>query len=354
MTMDEQNGNHTEETTEPQTEWEKYWGLVSAPILIVQNDDFTSWEALIRVADRHGGISKESSADDISNLRQFMTFPCEIPALFWVLEEIYERGVASITTALTFGLICGFQDYSSVETRRISEHVHANQEAVHKRWVFEAEIKRPYFHIKPLDDAQVANWRKYLDFEENEGDYADFEEENGKVADAREVYARLLQASINAISHSKNAWESVKTATCFVADEKRELGYRFSTFSSTVTTPLSLLKNLSVTSLRNTLSKCPPVRLSSRTNPTVDPLLPFSRQLLRWIMCRATYGDDGWGAYDAYGRSTNGGRDAWVWSLPAGSAAAAAAMWGQMGGYYGQQQGWDYSQQQQGGGVIRG
>ncbi|KAK3329400.1 hypothetical protein B0H66DRAFT_540905 [Apodospora peruviana] len=41
-----------------------------------------------------------------------------------------------------------------------------------KRWTYEAEIKRPYFHVTELDHAQLANWRKYLDFEENEGDYA--------------------------------------------------------------------------------------------------------------------------------------------------------------------------------------
>ncbi|KAF9921905.1 hypothetical protein FBU30_008026 [Linnemannia zychae] len=39
-----------------------------------------------------------------------------------------------------------------------------------KRWPFEAEIKRPYFHVKPMDMAQLSNWRRYLDFEETEGD----------------------------------------------------------------------------------------------------------------------------------------------------------------------------------------
>ncbi|KAI8846934.1 hypothetical protein BC829DRAFT_444937 [Chytridium lagenaria] len=109
MTMDEQNGNHTEETTEPQTEWEKYWGLVSA-----NPDDFTSWEALIRVAETaNGGISKESSAEDISNLRTvYDHFLAKFPLCFgywkkyadWELnldgddkaDSIYERGVASI------------------------------------------------------------------------------------------------------------------------------------------------------------------------------------------------------------------------------------------------------------------
>jgi pre-mRNA-processing factor 39 len=40
-----------------------------------------------------------------------------------------------------------------------------------KRWTYESEIKRPYFHVTELDHAQLANWRKYLDFEEAEGDY---------------------------------------------------------------------------------------------------------------------------------------------------------------------------------------
>ncbi|KAF9129065.1 hypothetical protein BGW39_004492 [Mortierella sp. 14UC] len=43
-------------------------------------------------------------------------------------------------------------------------------EETNKRWPFEAEIKRPYFHVKPMDMPQLSNWRRYLDFEETEGD----------------------------------------------------------------------------------------------------------------------------------------------------------------------------------------
>jgi pre-mRNA-processing factor 39 len=39
------------------------------------------------------------------------------------------------------------------------------------RWEFESNITRPYYHVTELDDRQLANWRKYLDFEESEGDY---------------------------------------------------------------------------------------------------------------------------------------------------------------------------------------
>ena len=41
-----------------------------------------------------------------------------------------------------------------------------------KRWTYESEIKRPYFHVTDLDESQLGNWRKYLDFEEGEGDYS--------------------------------------------------------------------------------------------------------------------------------------------------------------------------------------
>ncbi|KAF2810475.1 uncharacterized protein BDZ99DRAFT_476635 [Mytilinidion resinicola] len=40
-----------------------------------------------------------------------------------------------------------------------------------KRWTYEQEIKRPYFHVTELDETQLVNWRKYLDFEEAEGDF---------------------------------------------------------------------------------------------------------------------------------------------------------------------------------------
>ncbi|KAL8388357.1 hypothetical protein RB595_009295 [Gaeumannomyces hyphopodioides] len=47
-----------------------------------------------------------------------------------------------------------------------------NQTETTKRWTYEAEIKRPYFHVTELDNPQLVNWRKYLDFEEQEGSYA--------------------------------------------------------------------------------------------------------------------------------------------------------------------------------------
>lgn len=51
------------------------------------------------------------------------------------------------------------------------EIFHRTQTETTKRWTYEQEIKRPYFHVTELDEAQLINWRRYLEFEEVEGDY---------------------------------------------------------------------------------------------------------------------------------------------------------------------------------------
>jgi pre-mRNA-processing factor 39 len=39
---------------------------------------------------------------------------------------------------------------------------------VKDRLKFEENVKRPYFHIKPLEKSQLENWNSYLDFEEKQ------------------------------------------------------------------------------------------------------------------------------------------------------------------------------------------
>lgn len=34
-----------------------------------------------------------------------------------------------------------------------------------------SQIKRPYFHVKPLEKSQLKNWKDYLDFEIEAGDH---------------------------------------------------------------------------------------------------------------------------------------------------------------------------------------
>ncbi|CAN7942472.1 unnamed protein product, partial [Ixodes hexagonus] len=57
-----------------------------------------------------------------------------------------------------------------VEKRRVL--FKANEEEVGRRWAFEEGIKRPYFHVKPLERLQLKNWREYLDFEVRNGNHA--------------------------------------------------------------------------------------------------------------------------------------------------------------------------------------
>ncbi|XP_077588398.1 pre-mRNA-processing factor 39 [Stigmatopora nigra] len=48
---------------------------------------------------------------------------------------------------------------------RRDEIYQQNELEVRKRWNFEENIKRPYFHVKPLDQLQLRGWHAYLDWE---------------------------------------------------------------------------------------------------------------------------------------------------------------------------------------------
>lgn len=52
---------------------------------------------------------------------------------------------------------------------------------------FEIAIRRPYFHVKPLDEAQLGNWHRYLDFVEKEGGFEK----------TKKLYERCLIACAN-------------------------------------------------------------------------------------------------------------------------------------------------------------
>ena len=36
-------------------------------------------------------------------------------------------------------------------------------------WSYEDAIKRPYFHVKPLEKSQLSAWRNYLEYEIKQG-----------------------------------------------------------------------------------------------------------------------------------------------------------------------------------------
>ncbi|OWR43072.1 putative PRP39 pre-mRNA processing factor 39 protein [Danaus plexippus plexippus] len=68
---------------------------------------------------------------------------------------------------------------SEDEAQAIKERIIAARRKVHKttgeevaaRWAFEEGIKRPYFHVKPLERCQLKNWKAYLEWEKQHGSF---------------------------------------------------------------------------------------------------------------------------------------------------------------------------------------
>jgi len=56
------------------------------------------------------------------------------------------------------------------KTKERRQVVHSQTEKeITDRWAFEEGIKRPYFHVKPLERGQLKNWKSYLEFEISRG-----------------------------------------------------------------------------------------------------------------------------------------------------------------------------------------
>ncbi|RKO86442.1 hypothetical protein BDK51DRAFT_22999, partial [Blyttiomyces helicus] len=108
------------------------------------------------------------------------------------------------------------------------------QDAVHKRWVYEAEIKRPYFHVKALDEAQLANWRKYLDYEEAEGDDIRIRLLFERCLVASAMYEEFWQRYADYLI-SKNDYEAVRNVftratTIFIPSSRPQIRLAYAAF----------------------------------------------------------------------------------------------------------------------------
>lgn len=55
--------------------------------------------------------------------------------------------------------------------KEIAKRYETTVKEFNKRKGFELAIKRSFFHAKSLDEEQLNNWRKYLEFEESEGNF---------------------------------------------------------------------------------------------------------------------------------------------------------------------------------------
>ncbi|XP_030369688.1 pre-mRNA-processing factor 39 [Scaptodrosophila lebanonensis] len=91
------------------------------------------------------------------------------------LTESEELSATLKTTQIDFSDLStlGEEEIASIKDKVISARrkIHkVTVSAVTARWSFEEGIKRPYFHVKPLERAQLKNWKDYLDFEIEKGD----------------------------------------------------------------------------------------------------------------------------------------------------------------------------------------
>jgi len=65
----------------------------------------------------------------------------------------------------------------------------ATEERVNARWKYEEGIKRPYFHVKPLERNQLKNWHDYIDFTKKSAS-----KEGGDLSEVEILYERCLIA----------------------------------------------------------------------------------------------------------------------------------------------------------------
>lgn len=120
-------------------------------------------------SDREREEKQKESGGDSKSPKDISTSQADQPAVITDLSS-------SETTPHT-----DFNDLSTLseeEIAAIKDRVISARRKVHKvtvgavtaRWSFEEGIKRPYFHVKPLERAQLKNWKDYLDFEIEKGD----------------------------------------------------------------------------------------------------------------------------------------------------------------------------------------
>jgi len=72
---------------------------------------------------------------------------------------------------------------------QLKEVYKPTEERVKLRWKYEEGIKRPYFHVKPLERGQLKNWQEYLDFMKGE-----MAKEGGDTSEVDLLYERCLIA----------------------------------------------------------------------------------------------------------------------------------------------------------------
>ncbi|KAM3611958.1 uncharacterized protein V6R79_000026 [Siganus canaliculatus] len=95
-----------------------------------------------------------------------------------------------------------------------------NEGEVRKRWHFEDAIKRPYFHVKPLDRLQLRAWHSYLDWEIaqlREGTKDPNQDPSQAVTEGSEVTAQSQEEPVEAVGACDNHRVRILFERCLIA-----------------------------------------------------------------------------------------------------------------------------------------
>ncbi|XP_073973228.1 pre-mRNA processing factor 39 [Rhodnius prolixus] len=115
---------------------------------------------------------RNNPPNKILSVDEFLTIRAE------VLQKLKQKKVPIEPSAAPPGDESGDDDetnqvHADEETTQVREKIITSRKKIFKdtitaviaRWNFEEGIKRPYFHVKPLERVQLNTWREYIDFE---------------------------------------------------------------------------------------------------------------------------------------------------------------------------------------------
>merc|ERR1712226_1152083 len=135
-----------------------------------------------------GDFVKDHAPKQLLEINEFLAMRKEVLASLAKEKERRRRSSGSDDEPVPGDETEHFAISAEEENQAIRENIIKEQkktfketeEKVHARWKFEDSIKRPYFHMKPLERGQLKNWSDYLAHEIQK---SNDEKEKGKEGD---------------------------------------------------------------------------------------------------------------------------------------------------------------------------
>ncbi|XP_038643377.1 mucin-17-like [Scyliorhinus canicula] len=151
--------------------WEKEQGQLKAVTAIYERVLLIPTQLYSHHFEKFKEHVQSYSPKDILSTDEFLRLRSEVVSSLATAEAEFDEGPPGDDPPPGVGTTD--QEKADTELEKIRAHLMTtrhelyllNEEEVSKRWNFEEAIKRPYFHVKPLERVQLKNWKDYLDFE---------------------------------------------------------------------------------------------------------------------------------------------------------------------------------------------